>query len=89
MQATSLLNSGADVDTVDRVSHTIDIQYEIQNDVCICVSKERQGASKYMYVELGLILKAFSAFRIRTSPTFMSVVMIAIHHCGKSLYRSC
>ena len=32
VKVTSLLNSGADVDTVDRVSHTIDTQYYY--DVC-------------------------------------------------------
>ena len=73
MKVTSLLNSGADVNTVNRVSHTIDTQYyynvcqiHSMNDVCMSayeLPEVWQGASNY--VEQHLILKAFSAFRIR------------------------
>ena len=55
MQVTSLLNSGANVNTVNTVSHTIDTQYyydacqiHSMNDVCMSeyeLLEGRQGAS--------------------------------------------
>ena len=63
VKVTSLLNSGADVDTVNRVSYTIDTQYyynvcqiHSMNDVCMSCpkcGKERPT----IYVERHLILR--------------------------------
>ena len=86
VKVTSLLNSGADVDTVNTVSYTIDTHYyydvcqiHSMNDVCLSAYELPEGwqrVSNYE-VEWHLILKAFSAFS--PSPnTFVGVVTIVI-----------